>query len=95
MTTDPEYQGGELVHPDWIVEAYRDYVRPSRERIEVWRQEFEQRDAERRQREREEPVLVKARRRARNRVRAVRRWQNQTREAIALKIAPWLEPEDY
>jgi hypothetical protein len=81
--------GGYLVPPEMVRETL-DAMRPSPENVARWHREA----LERRQREREQPLPVKARRWLRSARFAGRRRWHLTREAFALLVAPWLERED-
>lgn len=87
--TEMEHEAGQLVPPVYVIAGYE---RLSRQLLGGYSAEdYKRLAAERRQREREEPLPVKARRWAHSGVRSVRSRRDTVRGAIALRIASWLE----
>lgn len=85
--SDQLLNGGYMVAPDWITQAYAELLQPGsfpRDPLA---------DARRHWRESLEPWPKKLQRRTTR----VRRIVRETRETTALRIAPWLsyEPDDY
>lgn len=80
---------GYLVPPEYVA-ALIEHLRPSPEEIARLRRL----EAARRRREREQPLHAKARRWWRTSAFAFRRRRHIAREAVALKLAPWLEPQE-